>query len=100
MFKCSGCGISKPKDKQHNVPVIIRKVKYINQVRIDKPKFDGDSVTTESIFKIVKQTAGTEIVKEEKYCKLCIPKNIAPKIIGEVVRENLIGIQRTFRGED
>jgi len=98
MFKCTTCG--PVADKEYRVITAIRKVQYLSQVRYDKSVFKEGTPTIESNLKVVKRTRGTEIVEEKVYCKKHVPKNVNPKVVGEVTRENLVGIKRAQRGEN
>ncbi len=98
MFKCTTCG--SVSGKEFKVVTAIRKVQYLNQVRYDKSVFKEGKPVIESNLKVVKRTRGTEIVEEQVYCQKHIPKNVNPTIIGEVTRENLVGIKSAHRGEN
>jgi hypothetical protein len=94
MFKCKKCGISNPGDKQHKVISQIRKVTYILQTqyyqRGSKTEDNLEIPTMELKTKILRETHGTEIVKEDIYCHNCIPKNLEPKITNSINRKQII----------
>lgn len=98
MFKCTTCG--KVSGKQFKIVTAIRKVQYINQVRYDKNVFKEGQTVVESNLKVVKKTNGTEIVEETVYCQKHVPKNLDPKVVKEVTRENIVSIKRAHKGEN
>ena len=113
MFKCMGCPDKYNRKRKliknntvlgetlFRVITVVRKVRYINQVRFDKVVPQGEGSKLVTTYKDVGETLGTEIVEEECYCQNHIPKNTTPKVLdGVVERINLVAIKRPHRGEN
>ena len=113
MFKCVKCPIKYNKkrkptkgntsngDKEFRVATIIRKVRYLNQIRFDKVVPDGESSKTITSYKNLTETTGTEIVEQESYCKNHVPKNLKVKVLDKVLeRVNIVSVKRPHRGEN
>lgn len=83
-FKCKKCGCSKPRVKQERVPAVIREVIYTIRVAYI------DRVTRKIKYKVRNTVKGFEIVREDSYCKDCLPSEIKPEIRGHVKRVTTI----------
>ena len=99
MFKCTKCGNVPHGTKEFRVIEIIRKVKYTLRIRYDKLIFKGDTSETLTSYKTIDETYGTEIVKEQSYCKEHIPTDFEVRILGEVKRTNTVAIKTVNRGD-
>ena len=114
MFKCEGCSIKhnrkgKPLkgntirgDTEFRVTITVRKVTYLNQIRMDKlVSQEGNSKIVTS-FKTIKETYGTEVVEQKSYCQKCLPTNTIVRTLDEkpVERITIVKINRGYRGEN
>jgi len=89
MFICKKCGQVPEKIKEQKIVTKIRTVKYLFRNIYITTKMDnekGISIHTRSEPKVVKETAGWEIVEQGIYCPKCAPKDSKPEIIGTVNR--------------
>lgn len=89
MFKCKNCGQVQKGIKQHRVAAKVRNVKYLFRNRYVTRRIDSESgmpILTPSAPKVVKETAGWEIVEQDIYCERCLPKDNKPEIVANVVR--------------
>lgn len=113
MFKCEGCPTKYNKKRkptkgntihgeiEFRITTVIRKVIYLNQIKIDKLISQEGISKTVSSFKTIKETNGIEIVEQKSYCQNCIPKNLNVKILDKPVqRINIVKINKDYRGED
>ena len=90
MFNCKNCGLTKSGETQNRIVSIIRSVDYIIQICYERRIQLENVVSTEVNYKTIKNTKGTEIVREEIYCNSCVPKNTEPKLIGSVTRKMVV----------
>lgn len=93
MFKCAICETKNNKrgkllkgNTQHGVTefrviTVVRKVKYINQIKFNKIVPQGDSSKVVTSYKNVGETLGTEVVREESYCPEHLPEHPNVKIL-------------------
>jgi len=94
MFICAQCGLVSVGEKMHKVAVIIRDVTYLIQIRYDRTVNEEFTKNVISKVKTARETKGTEIVKEDTFCSKHIPKDFSPKIIGQIVRNQLVAKKR------
>lgn len=99
MFKCKKCGNVQHGVTEFRVVTEVRSVSYSLQVRYDKTILKDNSSSILSTYKTIKQTSGTEIVKEVSYCKEHIPKDLKVKVLPNVQRTTLVGIKNDYRGD-
>lgn len=88
-FYCKICGLVEKGTKQQRVVTKVRNVKYLFRNIYVSRHIDSDTGTPKlipSAPKVVKETAGWEIVEQDIYCPKCLPKNSKPKIVDNVVR--------------
>lgn len=88
-FHCKSCGLVPKGTKQQKVATKIRNIKYLfRNIYLSR---EIDNVTgipklVPSAPKVVKETAGWEIVEQDIYCGKCLPKEIKPEIVDNAVR--------------
>lgn len=109
MFKCVECETGNNKRgklkkgnsgygvKEFRVATVIRKVRYLNQIKVDKAVPNGEGYKVAVSYKTLNEKTGTEIVKEESYCNNHIPENPQVKILPEVKRMNIIKVKNHYR---
>jgi hypothetical protein len=101
MFNCKKCGTSDRGAKEQSVITEIRKVNYIYKITVEKIGLkDGFPAITGSYEKIVGTSKGTEIVNTDIYCPKCVPKNVTPKVVGQVERITMLKTVRQRERED
>lgn len=88
-FYCKKCGLVKRGVKQHRVVSKARKVQYLFRNIYVSRRIDptiGIPKLIPSAPKVVKETVGWEIVEQAIYCSKCLPKDIKPEIVDNIVR--------------
>lgn len=88
-FHCKSCGLVPKGIKQQRVVAKARNVKYLFRNIYVSRHIDSDTGTPKlipSAPKVVKETAGWEIVEQGIYCPKCVPKDVKPETVGNVVR--------------
>ena len=103
MFKCAKCKTRRNKhgrllkgNTQHGVTefrviTVVRKIKYINQIKLNKIVPQGDSSKLVTSYKNVGETLGTEVVEEISYCTEHLPEHTNVKIL-EGITEKIVFI--------
>lgn len=94
MFICAKCGLVSAGEKAHKVAIVIRDVTYLIQIQYDRVINEELTQTVISKVKTVRETRGTEIVKEDTFCSKHIPKDFTPKVIKRVERKHIVAKKR------
>jgi len=81
-FICKSCGATRNRERCNIFVSKIREVVYNLQIKT--------IFADKEVIKTIKQVNGTEIVKTEKYCSTCLPKEIKPEISEKISRNQLI----------
>lgn len=102
MFKCKKCGLTRPGTTCFRVISKIRKVNYLLQVVLETRTFKTENglrvPQLEKKSKTIKQVQGAEIVKEDTYCKNCIPETVEPEVVKTVKRIQIVPNRTKRRG--
>lgn len=112
MFKCIDCEIGNNKhgkllkgNTQHGVTefrviTVVRKVKYINQLKFNKVVLQGDSSKLLTSYKSIGETFGTEVVEEKSYCPEHLPEHPNVKILEGVTERTVFVIPKKRDNRD